>query len=209
MSITLIIVLITSTLSVYALKQPRLMNKLIFSPNLIYKNREFLRLLTSGFIHADFLHLAFNMFALYSFGENLEASYIYYFGLKGKYYFVLLYLTGIIIANIPSFIKHKRDINYFSLGASGGVDAIIFSCILYSPNSPICLFYFVCLPSFFFGILYIVYTIYSSRTGFQPMVNHMAHLTGAIYGIVFNIILEPKIIIFFFYQIKRLILGYF
>ncbi len=209
MSITILIILITFSISFYAFKSSDIMYKFIFSPYKVYREKEFFRFLTSGFIHADFYHLLFNMIALYSFGESLEVSYRYYFGELGKFFFIALYVGGLLISNIPSFLKHKKDSSYHSLGASGGVDAVVFSCILYSPISPICLFQVICLPSFIFGIFYIIYTIYSGRNNYNSRVNHWAHLSGAIFGLVFNIILEPKIVLFFIYQIKKLIYSYF
>lgn len=208
MSITISFILITISISFYALKSSDVMYKLIFSPSIVYRRKEFYRFLSSGFIHADFSHLLFNMFAFYSFGEALEMTYRYYYGERGRILFIILYLGGLVISNIPSFLKHKNDSNYYSLGASGGVDAVVFSCILYSPASPICLFYVICLPSFMFGILYIMYTIYLGKNNYRSRINHWAHLSGAIFGLIFNIILEPKIVLFFIYQVKRLVYSF-
>ncbi|MCP3660247.1 MAG: rhomboid family intramembrane serine protease [Bacteroidetes bacterium] len=206
MSLTVLIVLVTISLSLYAFKSPEIMDKFIFSPSRVYKNKEFLRFLTSGFIHADYFHLFFNMLALYSFGQSLEVAYTYYFGDYSTLYFILLYVCGILVSNVPSFLKHKKDVYYSSLGASGAVSAVVFSCILFSPTSYICAFYFVCLPSFVFGLFYLIYTVYMARNNNYSRINHWAHLIGAIFGLVFNTILEPKIILSFFYQVKRFIM---
>ncbi len=204
MSITLFIIVITSAISFYAFKNTRLTSKWIFSPYLIYKEKEFQRFLSSGFIHADIYHLLFNMLSLYSFGENMEAVYNYYFPEHAKLYFIILYIGGIVISNLPFFIKNKNNPNYFSLGASGGISAVVFSFILFSPNSTMCIFGFICLPSLVFGLLYIMYVIYLNTNKIVSTTNHIAHLTGAAFGIIFNIILEPKIVPFFLHQLKNI-----
>lgn len=204
MSITLFIILITSSISIYGMKNSHIAQKLIFYPYMIYRRKEFYRFISYGLLHADFTHLVFNMFALYSFGENLESIYQYYFGTSARLYFIILYVGGLIISNIPSFLQNKNNPNYVSLGASGAVFSIIFSTILYSPTSPICLFGVICMPSIVFGCIYILYAIYLTKNNLQTLTNHKAHIVGALFGIIFNIIIMPKVIPFFLYQIKNL-----
>src|SRR5690606_19724410 len=119
MSITLIIIVLTVIASFYAWSNPQVQHKWIFSPYIVHTNNEYHRFVTSGFIHADQMHLFFNMFTFYFFGVLIEGVYQHYFGNLGLGLFVLLYIAGIIISDIPTFIKHKGDPGYRALGASG------------------------------------------------------------------------------------------
>src|SRR5690606_12416402 len=103
-------------------------------PYSIKSKKEYFRFLTSGFIHADVGHLVFNMFSLYFIGQYLERIFEIWFGTNGMLFYLALYLIGIIVSEIPSYIKHRNDYNYNSLGASGGVSSIIFSFILIAPT---------------------------------------------------------------------------
>ena len=123
-TITLSIIVITCLISAAAFNNGRIMDELIFWPPAINKDRQYYRFLTCGLIHADFLHLAFNMFTLYFFGKVMEPWYMGELGLP-HYYYLILYAGAIIVANIPTYIKRRHDYNYRSLGASGGVCAVV------------------------------------------------------------------------------------
>lgn len=200
MSITLIIIIITVIASFYAWSNPNIQQKWIFSPYIVQTNNEYQRFVTSGFIHADQMHLLFNMFTLYFFGELIEDVYQYYFGNLGLVLFVILYIAGIIISDIPTFIKHKNTPHYRALGASGGVAAVVFSSIMFFPLNEICLFAILCLPGFILGILYIIYSFFQGKR-MADNINHDAHLYGAAFGIVFSIIIDPAVIGRFFDQV--------
>src|ERR1700683_680920 len=107
-SITTIILVLTTIISLAAFSNSRLMDALIFWPPAISMRHQYYRFVTCGFIHADVMHLAFNMFTLYFFGRVLEAYYMGILGLQ-HYYFTILYLTGLIVANIPSYIKQREN----------------------------------------------------------------------------------------------------
>jgi membrane associated rhomboid family serine protease len=191
-SITMIIVVLTTIVSFLAFNNSRLMDALIFWPPAISMRRQYYRFLTCGFIHADLMHLAFNMFTLYFFGRGLELFYMGRLGLQ-HYYFTLLYLSAIVVANIPSYLKQHDNYNYRSLGASGGVCAVLFAFILIDPWETLQLFFSIDVPAIVYAVLFLVYTIYMSRRG-GDNVNHDAHLWGAIYGIIFTIIARPSVV---------------
>jgi membrane associated rhomboid family serine protease len=168
------------------------MDALIFWPPAITVRNQYYRFLTCGFIHADLMHLAFNMITLYFFGRGLEMFYMGRLGLQ-HYYFTLLYLSAIIVANIPSYLKQRDNYNYRSLGASGGVCAILFAFILIDPWERLQLFYAIDVPAIVYAVLFLAYTFYMSRRG-GDNVNHDAHLWGAIYGVVFTIVARPSVV---------------
>jgi membrane associated rhomboid family serine protease len=190
-SITVIIVVLTTILSFLSFNNARLMDALIFWPPAISMRNQYYRFITCGFIHADLMHLAFNMFTLYFFGRALEMFYMGRLGLQ-HYYFTLLYLSAIIIANIPSYIKQRENYNYRSLGASGGVCAVMFAFILIDPWETLQMFGALDIPAIVYAVLFLAYTIFMSRRG-GDNVNHDAHLWGAVYGIVFTILARPSV----------------
>src|SRR5690606_23836602 len=100
-------------------------------------------------------------------------------------------LIGVIVADIPTYLKHQNDYNYYSLGASGGVSTIIFASILYSPMNEICLYGIICMPGIVLGILYLIYSYYEAKKS-RDNVNHSAHFYGAVVGVVLGLILVPE-----------------
>jgi membrane associated rhomboid family serine protease len=188
MSLTLIVVAITVLVSLAAMNNSELLNKLILWPRRMDNPSEYYRLITSGFIHADYMHLAFNMIALYSFGRFLEQIFAMYLG--SSYLFLILYLTGIVAASLPSYMKHRHDSYYRALGASGGVSAMIFSFIYFAPWSKINIIV-IPLPGIVFGVAYLAYSAYAQKKG-QDNIGHDAHFWGAVYGFVFTLLFEPS-----------------
>lgn len=190
MTLTLTIIIITALLSFTAFNNPKIMQDLIFHPPAIIRNNQYYRFITSGFIHADINHLLFNMLTLYFFGKSWENIYIGYLGIE-KYMFLVLYLSAMIVADIPSFIKNKNNYRYYSLGASGAVSAIVFSMILIAPWSMLYVF-FLPVPAIIYAVLYLAYSVYMDRKG-GDNINHGAHLWGAIFGVVFTLIIKPEV----------------
>ena len=186
---TIALVLVTVLISLAAFSNEHLMNRLILWPGRMGRGGgEYYRLLSSGFIHLDTAHLVVNMFTLYFMGSVVEAE----FRASGisEWVYVMLYLTGIVAASLPSFYKHRHNSYYRSLGASGGVAAVIFSSIYFQPWSPLYLFGVVKLYSVIFAVLYLALSAYMARRG-SDNVNHDAHFWGAVYGLVFTCIVEP------------------
>ena len=191
-SYTVIIIVITSIISFLAFNNMKLMDSLIFWPPAISMRNQYYRFITCGFIHADFMHLAFNMFTLYFFGKGLEELYMGELGLQ-HYYFLVLYFLALIFSNIPTYLKRRDDYNYRSLGASGAVCAVLFAVILIRPWDEILLFGGIRMPSLLYAILFLVYSIYMSRRG-GDKVNHVAHLWGALFGVVFTIAVDRSVL---------------
>ena len=188
MTLTLLIIIVTVIVSLIAMNNDQLMDKCIFHPYSIAKDPgQWYRAITCGFIHADFPHLAFNMFSFYMFGEYIEKDFQIIFGASSAMMFMLLYFTALVICIIPTYFSHKKQYNYRSLGASGAVSAIVFVGIFLHPSLQIGFFVIPpIIPGFVFGPLYLLLTIYLSKKG-PGSINHSAHLWGSLYGIVFVI----------------------
>ena len=186
LSATLVIIAITVLVSWRAFSDRVLLERLILWPPAVERSKQYDRLLGYGFVHADWTHLLFNMITLYSFGAAVERIFSEWIGVTG---FVLFYLSAIVVSILPTYITHRRDPNYRSLGASGGVSAVLFAFILFDPWSKLIIFP---IPAFIFAVLYVGYSIWMDRRG-RDNVNHSAHLWGAAYGILFTLIMEPRV----------------
>lgn len=163
---------------------PRLIEVGYLKPYRTVREKTWYELLTSGFLHANVGHLFVNMFTLYFFGPIMELKI-------GGIYFLGLYLSGLIVAGIPSVIKFKDDPNYATLGASGAVGSVLFAFIFLYPMDKIYLLLIpIPIPAFVFAILYLIYSIYASK---QPRgkINHEAHIAGAVWGILYLMIFVP------------------
>lgn len=200
MSITLIIIIITIGISWYSWNNSSVLEKLLLNPVSIRRRNEYYRFLTSGFVHADFGHLLFNMISLWFIGEGIERLFQHLFGEQGGAYFIALYLLGIVVSDMPSFWKNRTNPNYNSLGASGGVAAVLFAAILYAPLMDIYLYFAIRMPGFVFGLLFLGYSIWQSKKG-GSYINHDAHMYGAIFGMIFMAVVYPPSVPSFFSQL--------
>ena len=192
---TLCLILITTLVSVLAFSQSRIMGRLIFwSPAI--RQGQVDRFITYGFVHADAFHLLFNMITLFFFGSVIEQFYRQFAFNMG---FALFYLGGLIFSILPSYLKHRNDQKWMSLGASGAVSAVLFAFILFQPWK-IILVFFIPVPAIIFAILYVAYSIWAEKRG-NTGINHSAHLWGGLYGVVCTVLLEPYVIQHFFYSL--------
>ena len=189
MIITLVIIAITCIVSFLAFNNASLMRDLILWPPALTRDKQYYRLVTYGFIHAGPQHLLFNMITLFFFGAAMEQFYAEYLGVFG---FAIFYIGGLIVSILPTFLRNRNNPGYRSLGASGAVSAVLFAFILLQPWSQIIVFV-IPIPAIIYAVLYTVYSIYMDRQG-TDNVNHAAHLWGAAYGVVFTIIMEPRVI---------------
>ncbi len=190
----IIIIAITVVISILAFNNRQLFDKLKFNAYQIKHNRESWRFLTYALVHAGWLHLLINMWVLYSFGQIVEKTFKMAFGLKGMVYYLLLYLGGVLFSVLIDFRKQKDNIYYNAVGASGAVSAVVFSSILIFPVGGIYLFPLpFALPSWLFGILYLVYSAYMQQNG-RDNIGHSAHLWGAIFGMAFTLIILPGVL---------------
>jgi membrane associated rhomboid family serine protease len=202
LSATIILIGITVLTSYQAWKKPVLLERWMFTPYQIQQKNQWDRFVLSGFIHKDNIHLLFNMFTFFFFGRVVEMFMIYRLGMElGLVTFVFFYIGAIVVADIPTYFKHKEDYRYRALGASGGVAAMVFGSIIIMPLSDICLFGIICLPGFVLGLLFLIYTYVQSKKG-NDGINHGAHLYGAIFGITFILLISPQSGLNFLDQIK-------
>lgn len=203
MTITLIIIAITVIISLLAFQNQNISNRLVFFPVAIYEEQQHYRWITSGFIHANSSHLFFNMFALFSFGSNVESIFVAEFGNMGLFYYAFLYLSAIPLASMYDYFSNKQNPSYAALGASGAVAAIIFASIMYDPLGKIYLYFIpIGIPSFIFGVLYLVYSYYMSKKG-TDNIGHNAHFYGSVYGIVFCIATNFQVVPAFISRISN------
>ncbi|MFC0185265.1 Membrane associated serine protease, rhomboid family [Pseudarcicella hirudinis] len=200
MSLTILLIAATVVISLLAWNNDTLLGKLLMNPFMINRKNEYWRFLTSGFIHADYGHLFFNMLSFYFFGQNIEAVFKEIFGSTGEIYFLILYLGGIILSDVPSYIKNRNNFSYNSLGASGGVSSIIFAGILFFPLDKIYLYGALGIPGIIYALLYVWYSIAMGRRG-GDNINHSAHLYGALFGVIFTIAVFPSVVNIFIQQI--------
>ena len=186
--LTFALIAATVLVSWLAFERPALLNRLILWPPAIERSKQYDRLLTHGFIHADWSHLLFNMITLYFFGRVIEREIS---ALIGPIGFVLFYLSAIVIAILPTYLRHRHDPHYRSLGASGAVSAVLFAFILLRPWAMIYVFVLP-MPAIAYAVGYVAYSFWMDRRG-GDNINHSAHLSGAIYGVLFMLFMEPRI----------------
>jgi len=178
---------ITILTSVMAFSNESLIANLILHPYSVARKQRVYTVITSGLIHGDWMHLAFNMFSYYFFAFNLEK-------LMGHWQFGLLYVASLILSDLPTIQKHKDDYGYRCLGASGAVSAVIFGYILYNPGSTMMILPIPFeIPAIVFGPLYLLYCHFASKYA-RDNVNHDAHLYGALSGLIITIILSPHVV---------------
>ncbi|CAN5350654.1 rhomboid family intramembrane serine protease [soil metagenome] len=193
--ITLIIIAITCGVSILTMQNEELKNKYMFNAYAISHYGEWWRFLTHGLLHANFMHLLFNMYALYSFGTFVEKSFEneIFSPVTGMLVYILLYVGGLIVSSIYSFFKHRNNPQYNALGASGAVSAVVYSGILLSPLSSMgILFIPIHFPAWIFGILFLVISYFLGRRG-GGNIGHDAHFWGAVYGFILPIIFRPEL----------------
>jgi membrane associated rhomboid family serine protease len=201
MTLTYIFIGITVAISLYAWNNQDIMNKWIMNPYAVQRYKEYYRFLSSGFLHADYAHLFFNMLSLFFLGRLVEKYFAYYFGeTTGGILYGVLYIAGIIVGNVPSYADHKNDRHYNALGASGGVSSVVFSAILFAPTVTFIIYFFP-MPAFIYAILYTAYSYYMSKRGMDN-IGHAAHLYGAAFGLAFTLILKPELFSSCIAQIK-------
>lgn len=186
----LLILIITGAISWWTFQDSNRKDRLMLKPYLVRKNREWYRVLTHGFIHADTTHLFFNLFVLWQFGGAVEKllstgyanptiSFI------RDYSFFMLYFGGLLFASLPAMYKHANNPRYSSLGASGAVSAVMMSYILWFPTAKLLLFFVIPMPAFVAGILFFAYESYMNKQG-GGRIAHDAHIWGALYGVIFT-----------------------
>lgn len=196
-TVTNLIIAITCIASYLAFNNRQLFEQLMHNPYTEHRDKSYYRMVSSGFIHADMMHLIINMYVLYIFGDRIEQYFLAQFGdMIGRSLFLLIYLLAIVVGDIPSFIKHKNNPRYSAIGASGATSAIVFMyCILY-PWNWLGLFFIIPIPAIIFAVLYLIYSSWASKNS-RDNIGHDAHFWGAIAGVVFIFATNPQLIVYF------------
>jgi len=190
--VTFAIILITCIVSIISFNNSNVKKELILSPYKVLNEKKVWLLITHAFIHADYLHLFFNMYVLYMFGPYLELYFEYNASL-GFISYILFYILSAIFATIPALYKNGNNPNYLSLGASGAVSAVVFAYIVLNPlrELGIILLPGIWIPGFIFGILYLVAENYMSKKKYSNIA-HDAHISGSLFGVFFILFFDLK-----------------
>ncbi|MGE0077239.1 MAG: rhomboid family intramembrane serine protease [Bacteroidales bacterium] len=202
---TYLIVAITVVVSLIAFGDRNLMQRLLLSPYRVFRNKEWYRIITHAFVHANFLHLFVNMFVLFSFGKAVE-HWLYQLKISGYIdypilHFYILYIGGAIIATLTTLKKHKDDYYYQSVGASGAVSGFVFFCVFFDPLESLYLMGVIPIPGILFAIAYLFYTHYMSKKE-GDNINHDAHFVGAVFGFIYPLLINPKLILHFLSSLR-------
>lgn len=200
---TILLILITSVVSYAAFNSPKLMEQLQFNASKIYYKKEYHRLITHAFVHANWEHLLVNMIVLFSFGTAIESYFEQYFGNNHIAYFFLLYFGGIIVSNLYALVKHYKDYFYNAVGASGAVSAVLFAAIFFDPWRSILFFMILPIPGIVFAVLYLVYS-YQMSNKQKDNVAHDAHFLGALYGFLLPVLINPRLLEAFMDKLFRM-----
>ena len=195
--ITYIIIAITCLVSYQAFNNQELFEKLSFKPYKVIHDKEYYRLITNGFVHPYQTHLFFNLLTLYFFGGTQEQLFTV---VHGEMSFILFYLLSIAASSLISLFKYKDDPRYSAIGASGAVNAILFSFILINPFSTIYIFV-IPIKAIIFAVLFLIYSSYMAKKNMDN-IGHEAHISGAIFGVLFTILTIPNVINHFISQFQ-------
>jgi membrane associated rhomboid family serine protease len=199
--ILLLFIIPTAFSSYLAFNDSNKFDKLKFNPYSISENKEYYRFLSHGFVHADWMHLFFNMYVLWSFGELVMMFFNFHFGVLANLYFIGLYFPALITSSLWSYFRYKHDYTYNAVGASGAVSAVVFASIILYPQGGMGLIFIpFTLPSWVFGGLYLLYSIIMAKKKIDN-IGHDAHLWGAVYGIIYVIVAVPNALSNFFMEI--------
>ena len=201
LNVTLVIIIVTVLISLAAFNNQTIMDKLIFYPPAVSKRNEWYRFFSCGLIHLNIPHLIFNMYALYLFGTGqdymgmdgikhntgVESFFVDVFGKTGYFLYFIMYAGAVGTCLLPTYMKNKENYYYRSLGASGGVSAVVFAKIVLDPINGIGLIFIpVFIAGFLFGLIYLLISYQLDKSN-NKTVNHSAHIWGSVFGAVFII----------------------
>ncbi len=181
----LVIFIATIALSLIGLNaKPELIDRSLFRPYWFLRRKQYNTMLMSGFVHADLGHLLFNMFTFYFFAFDLERFI-------GTRKFLVLYFVGLVLSHTCTYIRHRSNPEYASLGASGAIAAVLFAYIAYFPTATLIILPIpVPIPAVLFGVGYVAYSYWAGKNR-RGRINHDAHLCGALAGIAFVAVTDP------------------
>lgn len=177
----------------------------MLNPYLAKHNKQYYRIFTHALIHADFIHLLFNMYIFYMFGQMLEPVFTnevafrnafpnteYWGSSMGYFYYILLYVGAVVFATLPAFRKQSDNPNYNSLGASGAVSAILMVFIVFYPTMTLLFFFIIPMPAFLAGVVFFVAEYYMNKSR-MTNIAHDAHIWGGIFGLAFITLVKPQV----------------
>ncbi len=203
MSLTTLLVIITAVTSYMGFQQPAFLHRFKHWPYREKHQGEWYRFVSSGFLHGGWLHLLINMFVFWQFGLIVESAYESFFGpTMGKIWFIVLYITTIIVADISTYIKHKDNYGFSSIGASGAVSGILFIYILMMPWNTLYLWGILPIPALLVGVGYLWYSHRAAGQA-ETRIDHDAHFYGAVYGVIFTLILKPEMALHFWKAVQN------
>jgi len=185
LSVALVIFVATLAASLIGLyAKPQVIERNLFRPYWFLRRRQYETIVTSGFVHADLGHLAFNMLTFWFFAFKLENQ-------VGPVRFAVLYLLALVVSDLGTYFKHRNEPEYASLGASGAISAVLFAAIVYFPWMKLFIIPIpLPIPAPLFAVGYVAYTWYSARQA-RGRINHDAHLGGALFGVLFVMLTDP------------------
>ncbi|MCU4157224.1 rhomboid family intramembrane serine protease [Carboxylicivirga sp. A043] len=206
MDISIIIIIVISLISIAGFSQPELIYKYQFNAWQIKNRKEYVRWISHGFFHADWVHLFVNMYVLFFFGGSLLYSFKWSIPVNSNIAFLILVFSAFVISSLKSYLKEQNNYNYNAIGASGAVSAVVFANILYDPLAMYGFFFIrkPILPAILFGIGYLIYSGYMSKKNVDN-IGHDAHFWGAVYGFVFPIFLNPSLLVRFFNELLSIL----
>lgn len=183
----LAILIVTSLISYKGIEDHNFLDQYSFKINAILGYNDYKRLITSGFLHADWPHLLFNMFAFYSFSSSLEMT-------LGIPRFLALYFGSLLGGNLLALYIHRHHSGYSAVGASGAVSGLVFTSIALFPDMELGLIFLpFYIPGWLFGLLYTLYTLYGIKSK-KDNIGHEAHLGGGLFGLGSAILMFPNVL---------------
>jgi membrane associated rhomboid family serine protease len=200
------ILILTVLISIFAFNRNDLAGKLRFNAYLIYHKKQWYRMLTHGLVHAGWMHLIINMLVFYSFGISVFQIFtsLHEAGISGSpgVIFLMLYLGGLIFSSLLTLYKYRNIPTYNAVGASGAVSAIVFTSIFFDPWRKIYFYGVIGLPGILLGLAYLFYSWYMGKRD-TDNINHDAHFTGALFGLLFPILLDYELVFHFFNHLMQ------
>ncbi len=202
--VTLILIVFTVAASLACFSRPGLFEAMKFSAYDVWHRRQWHRMISYGAVHGGWGHLLFNMITLYCFGRIVEQYFGAAFGATtGPVLYAVLYVTALAVSSVWDLIKFRDDPAYSAVGASGAVSAILFAAILFEPRMGIYIYLIpIPVPAYIFAPVYLIYCIIMARKNMDN-IGHSAHFWGAVYGLVFPLLLRPDIFTHFLSQLQH------
>ncbi len=201
MSVTLVLILLNVLISWQCFSNQSLFYRLAHRPYDVTHQKQYDRWVTSGFVHANWLHLGINMFVLWQFGDIVEQQFMAMSGVvTGRIRYITIYLIILVASSLPSYLKHRDDPAYASVGASGAVSGILFAYVLFYPWVPIYLYGLIPIYSILAATAYLIYSSWASRQN-RGIINHDAHFYGAVSGMLLTSLFYPQVFFSFLQEI--------